>query len=208
MATVQFKVVDISADEIDDGIDNVAMTVAEREKLALIPTEGVRGPEGPQGPQGPSGPAGPQGPQGPGGPQGAVGPQGPQGTQGPAGPDGPAGPAGAAGPSGATGPQGPAGGTIVTRAKMTNASPTTAPAVDVVIVENTTAYNVKPTTDLSIKSQLFVLVGTGDVTIQGTGGHTIIGGMFTVTPGTVTAPVNVGLIRSPIDETQWYRVNH
>ena len=35
MATVQVKVVDISADEISDGGDYVVMTVAEREKLAL-----------------------------------------------------------------------------------------------------------------------------------------------------------------------------
>ena len=41
MATVQFKVVDISADEIADGSENVAMTVAEREKLALIPTGSI-----------------------------------------------------------------------------------------------------------------------------------------------------------------------
>ena len=90
---------------------------------------------------------------------------------------------------------------------MTNASPTTAPAVDVVIVKNTTVYNVKPTTDLAVKAQTFVLIGTGDVTIQGTGGHTIIGSLFTVTPGTVTAPVSVTLVRNALDETQWYRVN-
>ncbi len=95
----------------------------------------------------------------------------------------------------------------MTRAEMTNASPSTAPAVDVVIVKNTSAYGVKPTTDLSIKAQTFVLVGVGDVTLQGTGGHTIIGGLFTVTPGTVTAPVSVTLVRNALDETQWYRVN-
>ena len=33
------------------------------------------------------------------------------------------------------------------------------------------------------------------------------GALFTVTPGTVTAPVCVTLVRNPDQDTQWYRVN-
>ena len=207
MTTLEWKVVGITADEVIDGDEKVQMTVAEREKLAQIPTEGVRGPEGPQGQQGPAGPAGPQGAAGA---QGAQGPQGIQGPAGEAGLPGPTGPQGATGPQGpigATGPQGPAGVTTVTRATITNASPSTCPAVDLVIVKNTSAINIKPTTDTAIKAQSYLLIGVGDVTLQGIGGATIIGGMFTVTPGTVTSPVLVSLARNDADENQWYRVN-
>jgi len=223
MTTVEFKVVDVCADEIADGRSKVQMTVAERDKLAQIPAEGIRGPQGPAGPAGPAGKdgaAGPQGPAGEKGPQGEpgavgragaqgpVGPAGAQGLTGAQGPAGPAGPQGSAGPAGAqgpAGPQGPAGIAPVTRAAVTVAG--TVPDADVVIVKNTAPCAINPSLSLDRKAQTFVLIGTGDVTIQGTGGHTIAGALFTVTPGTVTAPVCVTLVRNPDLETQWYRVN-
>ena len=227
MAVIELKFLGVSADEIVDGTQKVPMTVAEREKLALIPTEGVPGPQGPQGakgdtgPQGAKGETGPQGAKGETGPQGAKGDAGAQGAAGARGATGPQGPAGAAGPQGAPGAQGPAGPTgaqgpagpagpagpqgPVTRAAVTIAG--TVPDVDVVIVKNTAPCAINPTLSLDRKAQTFVLIGTGDVTIQGTGGHTIAGALFTVTPGTVTAPVCVTLVRNPDLETQWYRVN-
>lgn len=188
--------------------------------------DGAAGPAGAQGPAGPQGPAGAQGPQGPQGPAGAQGPigntgpagatgatgaagaQGPQGPQGATGATGPAGPAGPAGPTGATGPAGPtgpAGAETVTRSVMTAGG--TAPDSQIIIVLNTAAVTINPSLNLAVKAQTFVLLGVGNVTIQGGTGQTIAGALFTVTPGTVTAPVSVTLVRNPTLETQWYRVN-
>lgn len=223
MALIELRVVGISADEIVNGIDSVQMTVAEREKLANVPEEGVVGPAGPVGPQGPTGPAGEMGPRGDKGDTGDTGERGPQGERGPAGADGAPGPQGAkgdpgeqgpvgatgpAGPAGATGPQGPAGpasSATVTRAVLTIAGQ--APDVDVVIVKNTAAITVNPNTNLDRKAQTFRLTGTGDVTISGVMSQTIAGAAFTVTPGSDTAPVCVTLVRNPDLETQWLRVN-
>lgn len=68
-------------------------TVAEKEKLKNIPSEGVVGPKGEPGeigPQGPKGDPGGIGPQGPKGDMGERGPQGPKGDPGERGPQGPA----------------------------------------------------------------------------------------------------------------------
>lgn len=112
------------------------------------------------------------------------------------------------GPAGAVGPQGPAGpasSAVVTLAVMTIAGQ--APDVDVVLVKNTTAITVNPSTNLDRKAQTFRLTGIGDVTIAGVLGQTIAGSAFAVTPGSDTSPVCVTLIRNPDLETQWLRVN-
>ena len=98
-----------------------------------------------------------------------------------------------------------AGSAVVTRAKQTAAGQ--APDVDVVIVINTAPITVNPNTNLERKAQTFVLIGVGGVAFAGMAGQTIAGTAFAVTPGTVTAPVCVTLVRNPDLETQWYRVN-
>lgn len=217
----------ISADDILDGTKKVQMTVEERQKLADLTLgdpsgQGPAGPQGPVGPEGPAGPPGAAGPAGPVGPQGPAGAAGTRGAQGPAGPTGPAGargqagPVGPVGPAGARGAQGPAGpagptgpagasGNQPTRATMVGNAVNTAPAADVVVVKNSGPFTLHPTPDHNQKAVSFVLLGTGAVTFQGDGGETIAGGDFSVTPGTVTAPVCVTLFRNDLDETQWYR---
>lgn len=72
MAVVTLQVSGITSDEIADGAAKVQMTLAEREKLANVPTEGVQGPAGAKGDKGDTGAAGAQGPAGPAGPSGAA----------------------------------------------------------------------------------------------------------------------------------------
>ena len=173
--------------------------------------DGAAGAQGPKGDKGDPGATGATGPQGVAGPTGAQGPKGDTGNTGATGPagatgaTGPTGPTGLKGDKGDTGPTGPAGAETVTRAVVTTGG--TVPDAQIVIVVNTAAVTINPTLNTDIKAQTFLLIGSGTVTIQGGTGQTIAGSLFTVTPGTVTAPVCVTLIRNPNAETQWYRLN-
>jgi hypothetical protein len=112
--------------EVDEGNNDLNVTLLPNLAAGAIGPRGPVGPAGPQGPKGdtgatgPAGPVGPVGPQGSTGPQGskgdtgAVGPTGPTGSQGPAGPQGPKGDTGATGPTGAAGATGAVGPTGTT----------------------------------------------------------------------------------------------
>src|SRR5580765_7861172 len=98
--------------EVDEGNNDLNVTLLPNMAAGAIGPRGPAGPAGPQGPKGDTGATGPAGPVGPVGPQGSTGPQGPKGDTGATGPAGATGATGAAGPTGPTGPtgaQGPAG---------------------------------------------------------------------------------------------------
>src|SRR6476646_7422869 len=89
--------------EVDEGNNDLNVTLLPNMAAGAIGPRGPAGPAGPAGPVGPVGPQGSTGPQGPKGDTGAVGPTGPTGSQGPAGPQGPKGDTGAAGAAGPAG---------------------------------------------------------------------------------------------------------
>jgi hypothetical protein len=122
--------------------------------------------------EGPPGPPGAAGPQGPPGPQGAPGATGPAGASGATGSRGPAGPQGQTGPQGPAGPEGPAG-------------PPGEPAAGGVFGwERLASIPVRVEAD-----------STKGVVLRCSGDKLVLGGGFTLSPGT-----NVSVLESrPID---------
>jgi hypothetical protein len=164
--------------------------------LAYAYTAGAAGATGPTGPVGPTGPTGVTGITGPTGPVGATGPTGPTGATGPS---------GASGPTGATG----AGGVEAVNAQVgTTYTFVLTDRDDLVTASNSSAqtYTVPLNSSVAFPTGSLVnliQIGTGQVTVQGAGGVTILStGATAATPKTRARYSVLTLIKAGTDT--WY----
>jgi hypothetical protein len=138
-----------------------------------------------------AGAAGATGPTGATGPVGATGPTGVTGPTGPVGATGPTGPTGATGPNGATGPTGAtgAGGVEAVNAQTgTTYTFVLTDRDDLVTASNSSAqtYTIPLNSSVAFPTGSLVnliQIGTGQVTVQGAGGVTVLS-----TGGTAASP--------------------
>ncbi len=200
----QFAVVDTGdVNDVDNGKLYLYTDVNGWQFITdLSGVDGLTGPQGPQGiqgiqgPQGPAGPQGPQGLQGLTGATGATGAQGPQGLTGDTGPAGPQGPQGNVGATGPAGPQGPQGNVGATGPAGQNANAllnvktevsnytlvladATATGSSYLQMNSAAAQTITIPTNASVPFPIGaqlpgVQAGTGQVTIQGAGGVTVL----------------------------------
>lgn len=151
---------------------------------------------------GPTGPTGPQGIEGPTGPTGATGATGPTGSQ------GPTGPTGANGSTGATGPTGAGGVEAVNAQTGTTYTFVLTDRDDLVTASNASAqtYTIPLNSSVAFPTGSLVnliQIGAGQVTIQGSGGVTVLSTAATVaTPKTRAQYSVITLIKAGTDS--WY----
>lgn len=164
--------------------------------LAYAYTAGAAGATGPTGPTGATGPTGVTGITGPTGPVGATGPTGPSGATGPT---------GATGPSGATG----AGGVEAVNAQTgTTYTFVLTDRDDLVTASNSSAQTYTIPLDSSVAFPIgslvnLIQIGTGQVTVQGAGGVTVLStGATAATPKTRARYSVLTLIKAGTDS--WY----
>jgi hypothetical protein len=154
---------------------------------------------------GATGPTGPIGATGPTGATGITGPTGPVGATGPVGPTGATGPAGATGPSGATG----AGGVENVNAQIgTTYTFVLTDRDDLVTANNSSSqtYTIPLNSSVAFPTGSLVnliQIGTGQVTVQGAGGVTVLStGATAATPKTRARYSVMTLIKAGTDT--WY----
>jgi collagen type VII alpha len=154
---------------------------------------------------GATGPTGATGPVGPTGVTGITGPTGPVGATGPTGPSGATGPTGVSGPTGATG----AGGVESVNAQTgTTYTFVLTDRDDLVTASNSSAqtYTVPLNSSVAFPTGSLVnliQIGTGQVTVQGAGGVTILStGATAATPKTRARYSVMTLIKAGTDS--WY----
>jgi hypothetical protein len=164
--------------------------------LAYAYTAGAAGATGPTGPIGATGPTGVTGITGPTGPVGATGPTGPSGATGPT---------GATGASGATG----AGGVEAVNAQIgTTYTFVLTDRDDLVTASNSSAqtYTIPLNSSVAFPTGSLVnliQIGTGQVTVQGAGGVTVLStGATAATPKTRAQYSVLTLIKAGTDT--WY----
>jgi hypothetical protein len=159
--------------------------------------------------------AGATGATGPTGPVGATGPTGVTGITGPTGPVGATGPTGPTGPSGATGPTGATGATgtvppltIDPKTGTTYTFVLADAAYELITASNASAqtYTIPLNSSVAfpIGSEInLIQIGAGQVTIQGTGGVTVLStGATAATPKTRAQYSVLTLIKAGTDT--WY----
>jgi hypothetical protein len=165
--------------------------------LAYAYTAGAAGATGPTGPIGVTGPTGVTGITGPTGPVGATGPTGPTGA------NGATGPTGATGPSGSVPPL-----TIDPKTGTTYTFVLGDAAYELVTADNSSAqtYTIPLNSSVAFPtgSEInLIQIGTGQVTIQGAGGVTLLStGATAATPKTRTRYSVLTLIKAGTDT--WY----
>jgi collagen type VII alpha len=164
--------------------------------LAYAYTAGASGATGPTGPIGATGPTGVTGITGPTGPVGATGPTGPTGATGPT---------GVSGPTGATG----AGGVEAVNAQVgTTYTFVLTDRDDLVTASNSSAqtYTIPLNSSVAFPTGSLVnliQIGTGQVTVQGAGGVTVLStGATAATPKTRAIYSVATLIKAGTDT--WY----